>query len=227
MLKGKITSLGIESLAHMSYIRKWWISSQQRKVWDVVEFEKLKYVYFPLHLQPELTTDPLGGFFGDQALAIEQLRTKLPSDVAIIVKENPKQSFEWRSKDFFKRIQRLNNVFFVDSNINTYSLLRHAQAVATVTGTAGWEAVIAGKPAIVFGAAWYKKLPGVFNFNDEGFCWNKIVGFEADFTLVEDMLGKLSTHMPDVVADQHYIAIFPEYDSKINTKKLIDILGNK
>lgn len=36
-----------------------------------VDFNK-KYVYFPLHLQPEMTTDAIGGIYRDQILAIER-----------------------------------------------------------------------------------------------------------------------------------------------------------
>ena len=33
--------------------------------------------------------------------------------------------------------------------------------VATISGTAGYEAFVAGKPAIMFGHNWYRSLPGV------------------------------------------------------------------
>ncbi|MBQ6534213.1 MAG: hypothetical protein IJI37_03510, partial [Opitutales bacterium] len=39
-----------------------------------------KFVYFAMHLQPEATTNPLGGIYADQALAIEHLRQILPDD---------------------------------------------------------------------------------------------------------------------------------------------------
>ena len=49
------------------------------------------FVYFPLQLQPEMTTSTLGGHFRDQAYAIERLSEILPQGVRILVKENPKQ----------------------------------------------------------------------------------------------------------------------------------------
>ena len=52
-------------------------------------------------------------------------------------------------------------------SVDTYRLMEHAQLVATITGTAGWEAISGGKPVIVFGHTWYKNFPGVFTFSDD------------------------------------------------------------
>ena len=126
-----------------------------------------KYVYFPLHLQPEMTTDTLGGYYRDQLLAIEQLVRILPEGWMIYVKENPKQLFWMREKYFFKRLSSLPQVRYVSRSVDTYRLMEHAQLVATITGTAGWEAISGGKPVIVFGHTWYKNFPGVFTFSDD------------------------------------------------------------
>ena len=37
-----------------------------------------EYVYFPLHLQPEMSTDTNGGMFTDQLLALEKLSRVMP-----------------------------------------------------------------------------------------------------------------------------------------------------
>lgn len=126
-----------------------------------------KYVYFPLHLQPEMTTDTLGGCYRDQLLAVEQLARILPKDWLIYVKENPKQLFWMREKYFFKRLSCLPQVRYISRSVDTYQLMKHSQFVATISGTAGWEAISGGKPAVVFGQCWYKNFPGVFSFSDE------------------------------------------------------------
>ena len=111
------------------------------------------FVYFPLHLQPELTTDAIGGRYADQALAIEALHEMIPDDWMIFVKENPKQQAFARGPYFFDRIQRLSGVQVVPLKTNTYELIKHSQFVSTITGTAGWEAITGGKTVLVFGKA--------------------------------------------------------------------------
>ncbi|WP_127844456.1 capsular polysaccharide export protein, LipB/KpsS family [Psychroflexus aestuariivivens] len=126
------------------------------------------YIYFALHLQPEMTTSNWGGIFCDQVLAIEQLSEILPLGWKIYVKENPKQQNFQRSKYFFKRLNAIDNVTLVDSAFDTYSLLKNSRIAATITGTVGWEAVTGGKPVIIFGfGTWYKTIPGVHLFNKD------------------------------------------------------------
>ncbi|WP_159309684.1 hypothetical protein [Spiribacter roseus] len=123
------------------------------------------FVYFPLHLQPEMTTSSLGGDFTDQALALERLHDILPQGWRILVKENPKQTAFMRDEAFFCRLRRLESVILVHPRVSTVSLLKNCSLVATITGTAGWEALLAGKPTLVFGKPWYRSLEGVFEYS--------------------------------------------------------------
>lgn len=127
---------------------------------------KKKYVYFPLHLQPEMTTDVLGGKYTDQLLAIENLHKILPNDWYIYVKENPKQKSYMRGRYFFERLSLIPNVVFVDRTVDTYKLMESAQFVSTITGTAAWEAITGGKNALIFGKVWFDHFPGIFRFEE-------------------------------------------------------------
>ena len=135
------------------------------KTVQYVDFKK-KYVYFPLHLQPEMTTDVLGGKYTDQLLAIEKLHKILPDDWYIYVKENPKQKSYMRGRYFFERLSLIPNVVFVDRTVDTYKLMESAQFVSTITGTAAWEAITGGKNALIFGRVWFDHFPGIFRFEE-------------------------------------------------------------
>jgi hypothetical protein len=77
-----------------------------------------RFVYFPMQMQPELTTCMLGGDFSDQIYALETLSSMVPNDVIIIVKENPKQTEMERGPNFFKRLGQLKNVKMIHKSFN-------------------------------------------------------------------------------------------------------------
>ena len=67
---------------------------------------------------------------------------------------------------------------------DTYELIEHSRAVATVTGTPAWEAILRGKPAVMLGYYWYRDCPLVFKADDVAGCrqaFEKIVkGFRIE-----------------------------------------------
>lgn len=125
-----------------------------------------KFVYFALHMQPEATTSPMGGVFVDQYYVILMIARSLPEGVKVLVKEHPRQKFWQRSKDFYHILQAEPNVEFVSLKQNSFELIKQSLAVATITGTVGWEALFLGKPVLLFGHIFYKHIPGVINVND-------------------------------------------------------------
>ena len=154
-----------------------------------VDFDR-KFVYFPLHLQPEMTTSAIGKDYSDQLSAIERLAHMLPDNWSIYVKENPKQGGQMRGQQFFKRLLQLESVCFIPSYINTHELIEKSQFIAVITGTAGWEAICKGKNVLVFGQPWYQSLPGVFRF-DEALSYEQIVNYRIDQEQLESQVSAL------------------------------------
>lgn len=134
------------------------------------DFSK-KFIYVPLHLQPEMTTCPMGGAMESQELAIAIMAKYLPENVYLYIKENPKQEYFCRNLKYYKNIRRLHkNIIFVPRNSNTYNLIDNSLAVATFTGTAGWEALFKKKAVIAFGDCFYDSAPGVFKIKSLSDC---------------------------------------------------------
>lgn len=138
----------------------------------------LPYIYFPLQVQPELSTSPAGGVYVDQLLVLKMLSFYLPKNWVIYVKEHPKQAEmtaayhldSYRSYRFFDEMLRVPNVKLVSLDEDTYNLINNAKAVVTMTGTAGLEAITSGVPCLMFGYSFLQYAPNVYHIRDNEDC---------------------------------------------------------
>ena len=129
-----------------------------------------KYIYFPASYQPEALTEVNAGVYHNLFLVLDILSYVLPKDWVIYYKENPVifDRAPWikgalrRDKYYFQKIDSYQNIKMISATYNTFKLIDSAQAVATVSGTVAWEAVLRGKPAISFGSAWYMGCKSIF-----------------------------------------------------------------
>jgi hypothetical protein len=129
-----------------------------------------KFIYFPLHFQPELTTSPLAGAYVEQLLMIEMISAFLPSDVYLYVKEHPRQTRLMRGRQYYKDIVSQKQVVLVPQEYSSKTLIENSLAVATGTGTAGWEALFLEKPVLMFGHDLYQFVDGVFRITSQKDC---------------------------------------------------------
>lgn len=120
------------------------------------------FVYLALHFQPEASTVPSAGVYADQLLIAELLNTYLPDNVLIYVKEHPRES-SWlmRSVEYYEKFLSLSKVRIVKRSVDTFALREHCAAVATATGSVGFEALFRGKPVLMFGYRFYQYADGV------------------------------------------------------------------
>lgn len=183
----------------------------------------VNFVYFPLHLQPELTTSTLGGDFSDQLDAIELLKETIPEDWFIYVKENPKQGHEQRGVEFYNRLSTFRNVVYIDAGIDTYLLMKNCRFVATITGTAGWEAITGGKACLIFGKAWYLTLPGVVQYK-EGITLKDILEISISETQFQEKFSYLYSKTRAGIVDGVYKEITLNYKKNENTQKLLKFI---
>jgi len=131
------------------------------------------YILLPLHYQPEMTSNPSGDIFVDQILCVEVLLKNTPKDYYLYIKEHRSQFYSFseghtsRIKEFYDDLAKYPRVRLISENYDQFELIKNAKAVATITGTTGWEAMVLGKPVICFGLSWYEKYQGVLRITDE------------------------------------------------------------
>ena len=121
--------------------------------------ENEKFIYFPLQSEPEasiLTNTP---FYSNQINLIEVIAKSIPINYILYVKEHPLQKMKlWRSIDDYKKIKNIPNVRFLHPSVNAQEILEKTQAVISISGATGFEALFYHKPVIVFGDEYYDKL---------------------------------------------------------------------
>lgn len=147
------------------------------------------FIFFPLQYQPERTTSPMAGVFSEQFLIADILSSCLPPTWQLYIKEHPSQWAEkgthaqqGRFNGYYEMLNKLPNTKLVKMDIATNDLILKAQAVATATGTAGWEAVLKGKPALIFGFPFYQFADGVLKVASKRDCLEAIEKIKNGFT---------------------------------------------
>jgi hypothetical protein len=182
------------------------------------------YIYFPLHNQPERATAIFGGIYLDQLLAIERLSELIPKDWHIYVKENPKQKGAYRDSLFFQRMKLIPNLSFLPKETNTHELIRYSQFVATIVGTAGWEAVTGGKNVLIFGwGVWYKNLPGVYKYHPD-IDIQELAKARIDHHELEKKTAELYNKCGTGIVNFQHIPTIQNFNADNNSHMVVDSL---
>jgi hypothetical protein len=185
-----------------------------------------KFVYFPLHLQPELSTSVFGERYCDQLLALERLSQFIPDDWYIYVKENPRQTSYMRGKYFFERLELIPKIKLIDNANNTYDLIRNCKFVSTIRGTAGWEAISGGKNALIFALAWYRDFPGIFTYSKD-LKLDDILNYKIDHNEVEEQLSCYMDKTATGIYKTEVLASVDDFDpvqNEVDLKKFFDFI---
>lgn len=191
-----------------------------------------KFVFFPLHYQPEASTSPTGDIFVNQRLCIETILKNTPDDWLVYVKEHPTQFHNHmlghtsRIKEFYKDLLKSKRVRLIPQEITSFNIMKNAKAVATIIGTVGWEAVMHHIPVVMFGLFWYENMPGVLRITDAASA-KGIKSFIDEYQYDEQkVLAYLMSVSDNTVQAYHYagekeLTSVSEGDSIENIRKLI------
>lgn len=161
---------------------------QYEKLCEINTLEDLpkKFIYYPLHVDPEASTMVLAPYLQNQLTVIENLSRSVPVDFNIVIKEHV-ISLGWRTEFFYESIKQLPNVHMASIFLEGPKLVQKSHAVATITGTSGWEAILLGKPVILYGRPFYHALAdGYLYINGWGDLSRNFESFLEQFKPVPD-----------------------------------------
>jgi len=126
-----------------------------------------KFLYFPLHTEPEAKILATAPFFTDQISLIENISRSLPIDFSLYVKEHPGQQFKgWRSIQDYKRIIDIPNVKLFHPSINSQELISKSQGVIAISGSTAFETLFFKKPVFLFAEEYFDVVSMVKKIDD-------------------------------------------------------------
>jgi len=117
-----------------------------------------RYVLYPIHFQPEASTLVQAPYYLDQTALIADISKSLPVGYKLYVKEHVSNRGR-RPLAFYQELRETFAVRLLGPDEDTWQLIRDAAAVAVITGTVGWEALLFGKPVVTFGDVFYNECP--------------------------------------------------------------------
>lgn len=121
--------------------------------------ESRPFVYYPLHTEPEAALQALSPEYFYQLSSIAALSRDLPAGTVLAVKETI-AALGRRPQDFYSQLADFKNVVLLDPTEYGLQVARKASAVATITGSGGFEGAAMGKPVVSFGKH------NIYNFLD-------------------------------------------------------------
>ena len=121
-----------------------------RRTTRLAELRGSRFVFYALHVEPEVWFQARSPEFFNQLGAIISLSRDLPAGVLLAVKEHL-PAVGRRPDRYYDQILALKNVVLLHIEEKGQEIVREASAVATICGTVGQEAAVLGKPVVAFG----------------------------------------------------------------------------
>tara|TARA_B100000989_G_C19531434_1_gene470193 strand:- start:1673 stop:3178 length:1506 start_codon:yes stop_codon:yes gene_type:complete len=161
------------------YFKVYNISNKLKKNYEgnSISIDKLnkqtKYIFFSANFQPEKTTCPDGLNYFNQLEVLKILNNFCNKNKSfkILYKEHPAQfyykkfGFLVKNEDFYKKLFKLKNIIFLSLETNIVDVIKLSKITTTVTGEAGLQSLLLGKPSVVFGYPWYKNFKYIVSIN--------------------------------------------------------------
>ena len=123
---------------------------------------KSKFVYYPLHVDPERQLLLVAPYYTNQLEIITHIAKSLPIGFKLFVKEHGMMHIGgWRPISYYQQIMNLPNVELIHPDVNSKTLLESCSLVVTINGTTGLEAVFYKKPVIAFSNVSYSMINSV------------------------------------------------------------------
>lgn len=133
--------------------------------WLFDKIPKEPFFYFPLHFSKDYQIS-FRETFVDQIELIKKIAVSLPHGTKLVVKSHPHFLGSDYSYSGFKKIKNNPGVILAHFNEDSLNLIEKSIGLITINSSAGYEAILLGKPVITFGDEFFSKEGVALKIND-------------------------------------------------------------
>ena len=124
-----------------------------------------EYILFPLQFHPEASTSVLAFYCDDELNLLRKICLSFQKNMTIVVKEHP-AAFGFRSSEFYKELQKYQNLELVHPSFDIFELILKSKAVVSITSTVAYQAALLGKRVFLLGDTYFEELPNIRKVSD-------------------------------------------------------------
>ena len=200
-----------------------------KHLYDKIDFNE-DFAFFALHYEPEIATLLFAPFWSDQINLIKQVAKSLPLHFKLYVKEHPAM-VGYRPHAYYRELKKIPNVKLLDPDVSSFQTIRQSKLIATITSTAGWEAVLLKKPVITFGDTFYNKLSTVIKCEkiDELpiIVKKQLANFKYNEQELVNFIGAIMEESADVGLNEIWEVGVEPAAEKVRLTRLVDLMAKK
>jgi len=154
----------LKRLNHFESVSRYNPTKAVKHIFSIIH--KKRFVLLLLHHQPESSTNIDGINYEDQVLFASYLRAIIPSEIPLFVKDVLASNARISYEKYPDALEHLPNTFNLPPQWTTRDFINSAEVIATVSGTAGIEALNLGKPVIYSGSPIWKHHPNARHISE-------------------------------------------------------------
>lgn len=124
-----------------------------------------RFFFFPLHYHAESRLTLRDPHCWRQEFIVEYVARSLPEGYKLYVKPHP----EWPTHfpyEGLKMISKISNVVLIPPSYRSAELIKKSEGVIVINSTAGFEALMYGKPVIILGTEFYMDVGITYDVKD-------------------------------------------------------------
>lgn len=160
----------IDNYSFKQYIMIYFLSNYNRYISKRMPYVNTSnlpesFVFMLLQVDPENSTMLWAPHYANQIEIARQIAMSLPGDFRLIVKEHPWMVGK-RRKRYYEKLLAVPNIDLITPEIDSYSVMKKAKLVVTISGTAAFEMALLGKRSLIFSNMVYSVLPHIARETD-------------------------------------------------------------